>query len=90
LGSRPDDWDSGVDVGSCGGWLTPFDRDFVDASPIGPRGMIGRVEHGLIGGGCEVSGVVKTAVSSVDDEGVAREVGRTRLGIEGGGRRSSV
>jgi hypothetical protein len=52
--------------------------------------MIGRDEDGLIGGGWVASGVVDTEVLTVDDEGVVRELGKTRLGIEGGGRSSSV
>ena len=52
--------------------------------------MIGRVEDGLIGSGCVVRGVLETVVLTVEDDGVMREVGRTRLGIEGGGRSSSV
>jgi len=34
--------------------------------------------------------VVDTEVLTVEDEGVPREVGKTRLGIAGSGRRSSV
>jgi hypothetical protein len=37
-----------------------------------------------------VSGVVATEVLTVEDDGVARELGKMRLGIEGGGRSSSV
>jgi len=52
--------------------------------------MIGRDEDGLIGGGCVVSGVVETEVLTVEDEVVPRELGKTRLGIAGSGRRFSV
>jgi hypothetical protein len=52
--------------------------------------MIGRDEDGLIGGDCVVSGVAGTEVLTVDDDEVARELGSTRLGIEGGGSNSSV
>ena len=52
--------------------------------------MIGRDEDGLIGGDCVVSGVAGTDVLTVDDEGVERELGSTRLGIEGGGSSSSA
>jgi hypothetical protein len=52
--------------------------------------MIGRDEDGLIGGDCVVSGVAGTEVLTVDDDGAERELGSTRLGIEGGGSSSSV
>ena len=37
-----------------------------------------------------MSGVLEIGVLTVEDEGVARELGKTRPGIEGGGRSSSV
>jgi hypothetical protein len=52
--------------------------------------MIGRDEDGFIGGDCVVSGVAGTEVLTVDEEGVAKELGSTRLGIEGGGSSTSV
>lgn len=37
-----------------------------------------------------MSGVFEIGVLTVEDEGVARELGKTSPGIEGGGRSSSV
>lgn len=73
-----------------GVWLAPLFWGFVEASPMGPCGIMGRDEDGLSGGGCAARGVVDTEVFTVEEEGVPRELGKTRLGIEGGGRSFSV
>lgn len=65
-----------------------------DGRPSGPCGMKGTEEHGLMGGGWVTRGVIVTVdaveVLAVEAEGVVRGLGITSLGIEGGGRRSSV
>lgn len=82
--------ESGVEAAAGTGWAAVL----AEGRPRGPWVRKGTEEQGRMGGGWEANGVKVTVdvvdVLAVEAEGVVRGLGTTSLGIEGGGRRSSV
>lgn len=68
--------------------------DDLPGRPRGPWPEKGIDDGGCRGGGCVVRGVAVTLVTvevlTVEVDGVLRGLGMLSLGIEGGGKRSSV
>lgn len=80
--------ESGVAAGSRGPFGVVVFEAFAVGRPNGPCSIIGTVDDCLCGAGWVLRGVT-VEVLRVDVDGVLMGLGRTRLGIAGGGRRYS-